>query len=158
MCDHLGQRGQVDARWHVTVRTEFRPSLHGASLSGSKMSGKSNVRVIFEWWLLPAFRHVKVEQAPLTPSTTRRLPGSQKANGLWSSSGMALGGLRVRLRYAAGQPGSPDSGDVSARQTGQNSLTSQTLEQRGRSTMPGPTSSTARSSAGRSGCLQKWHS
>jgi hypothetical protein len=91
MRDHLGQRGQVDARWHVTVRTEFRPSLYGASLSGSKVSGKSNVRVIFEWWLLPAFRHVEVEQAPPTPSTTRRLPGSQKANG--QGFEMALGGF-----------------------------------------------------------------
>jgi hypothetical protein len=81
MRDHLGQRGQMDARWHVAMRIEFRPSLHGASLSGSKVSGKSNVRVIFDWWRLPAFCHVEVEQAPPSPSTTRRLPGSQKANG-----------------------------------------------------------------------------
>jgi hypothetical protein len=46
---------------------------------------------MFEWWLLPAFRHVEAEQAPPSPSTTRRLPGSQKANG--QGFGVALGGF-----------------------------------------------------------------
>jgi hypothetical protein len=88
MRDHLGERSQMDARRHVTVRTEFRPSLHGASRSGSKVSGKSNVRVMFDWWRLPAFCHVEAEQSPPSPSTTCRLPGSQKANG--QAFGVAL--------------------------------------------------------------------
>jgi hypothetical protein len=43
MRDHLGQCGRVDARRQVTVRIEFRPSLHGASLSSSRLSGKRKV-------------------------------------------------------------------------------------------------------------------
>src|ERR1035437_10348741 len=95
MRHHPNQRRQVDARWHVAMRIEFRPSLHGASLSGSKVSGKSNVRVIFDWWRLPAFRHVEAEQATPSLSTTRRLPGSQMANG--QGFGVALRWLWVAL-------------------------------------------------------------
>src|ERR1017187_7802446 len=59
------------------------------------LAARCQARVMFEWWLLPAFRHVEVEQAPPAPSTTRRLPGSQKANG--QGFGVALRWLWVAL-------------------------------------------------------------
>jgi hypothetical protein len=44
MRDHLGERARVNAGRQVTLRIEFRPSLHDASLSASVLSRKREVR------------------------------------------------------------------------------------------------------------------